>query len=146
MKNLKLLYGTLPLFLGLMITPTSSVSAQENKEPVKSTNGCPTCLPIVSYGAHNYFYFVGRPAVSNAPAITSDVVSLTIDPPLAAGLNFDPTTGAITGTPTEPSLPLGEYKAHFVKAFDSHGRCGTTTIRVVVYQVSSPMVFLKNLL
>lgn len=111
------------------IVLTSASYAQQNKEaPKQPINGCDTCLPIVSYGSDYYFYVLGLPVPTTVPDLSGGVASLTIDPPLPTGLIFNTTTGEITGTPTVAT----DYVPHFIRAFDSHGRCGSTVIRVSV--------------
>jgi Putative Ig domain len=46
-------------------------------------------------------YYTGTPISTLSPTVTGFVASYSIDQPLPAGLNFDTSTGRISGTPTQ---------------------------------------------
>ncbi len=62
----------------------------------------------LAYGSPNYQYTVGIAAQTLTPSNASSIKSWSISPALPAGLTFDTTTGAISGTPTATS-PSATY-------------------------------------
>lgn len=67
-----------------------------------------TATAAVSYGSANYQYTVGIAANTLTPSDASSMQGWSIRPALPAGLSFDTTTGAISGTPTTIS-PSATY-------------------------------------
>ena len=57
----------------------------------------------LTYGSPNYQYTVGIAANTLTPSNTGSIKSWSMSPALPAGLTFDTTTGAISGTPTVDS-------------------------------------------
>jgi 6-phosphogluconolactonase (cycloisomerase 2 family) len=57
----------------------------------------------LSYATNPASYTVGLPSVPNVPAVTGNITSWSISPPLPAGLSISATTGVISGTPTAAS-------------------------------------------
>ena len=81
----------------------------------------PTAL---SYTTPNVFT-VGTAITNLSPSVTGNVTSFSISPSLPAGLNFNTTTGVISGTPTAVSAMNG----YTVTATNSGG---STTFDVVI--------------
>ncbi|MGF6597258.1 N-acetylneuraminic acid mutarotase [Paraburkholderia sp. GAS448] len=68
-------------------------------------------------------YVVGQPIVPNVPTLTGGVpTQFTVSPVLPAGLDLDPVTGAISGTPTTPQAAT----LFTVVAANSAGQVQTT--------------------
>ncbi|MBP6234796.1 MAG: putative Ig domain-containing protein [Saprospiraceae bacterium] len=97
------------------ITGTPSVTASAMDYTVTVTNACgnttnavnitinqaPTSL---SYTSNTVAYCINTAITTNSPSFTgSTATSYAISPALPSGLNFNTTTGEITGTPTTPS-------------------------------------------
>ena len=114
------------------ITGTPSVTASAMDYTVTVTNACgnttnavnitinqaPTSL---SYTSNTVAYCINTAITTNSPSFTgSTATSYAISPALPSGLNFNTTTGEITGTPTTPS-------AAFDYAVTVTNPCGMTT-------------------
>jgi hypothetical protein len=74
--------------------------------------------PDISYPRSNYTFSTGAPAGAVTPTVADGaVVSWSIDHPLPAGLNFNTTTGVISGTPSAVS----SQASYVVRAENSGG-------------------------
>jgi hypothetical protein len=67
------------------------------------TTSPPPTGNTISYGSSNYQYTVGIEAQTLTPSNASSIKTWSISPALPAGLTFDTSTGAISGTPTATS-------------------------------------------
>ena len=93
--------------------------------------------PVISYNPSSYTVETGLPLVVGAPSSTgSAVVSFAISPALPAGLIFNTTTGAITGSSTV--IGNGTYT---VVGTDAQAATGTTqlSISVAAHVVPEPV-------
>jgi hypothetical protein len=84
-------------------------------------------LPTISYGATSFSYTTGTAANQVATSSGGAVDSWAIDRALPAGLAFNTSTGAITGTPTA-ATPAANYVVTATNA----GGTGTTTLTLTV--------------
>ena len=86
----------------------------------------------LSYATNPAVYTVGVAITDNEPSSTGGaVVSYAIAPSLPSGLSFDPVSGVISGTPSEPS----EARDYTVTATNSGGSA-TVTLRITVSTVT----------
>lgn len=84
--------------------------------------------PVISYNPSSYSVETGAALSVGAPASTgSTVVSFSISPALPAGLIFNTTTGAITGSSTE----IGSA-SYTVDGTDAQNVTGTTHITITI--------------
>ena len=105
----------------------------------------PLPFPILSsYQQNPVTYVVNEAITPNLPIVSGGTpTNFTIDPALPAGLALDPTTGAISGTPTA-LVPQNNYRvtATFTGEPDSSTQLslGVTTPTLVGYS-RSPVIF-----
>lgn len=85
------------------------------------------------YGTPAPTYTACEEVVPNIPTVSGVVLQFTIDPPLPAGLAFDPGTGAITGTAIATAIAV----THTVTAINAVGE-DTTTIDIAVVAPTPP--------
>ena len=64
--------------------------------------------PSITYPQTSIIATTGSPIEPDVPVLNGNITSLSVQPALPAGLNFDPHTGTISGTPTSAS-PITNY-------------------------------------
>lgn len=79
------------------ITGTNSTNTGSTTVDITVTIPPPTNLTYVNPPV----YYTGTPISTLSPTVTGFVASYSIDQPLPAGLNFDTSTGRISGTPIQ---------------------------------------------
>lgn len=87
---------------------TATIMIQVGEKP-------PTSL---SYASMNTSYVIDQTIDTNTASWQGNVTSFTCTPALPAGLNIDPTTGDIFGTPEGPPIP---YTSYIVQASNNGG-------------------------
>ncbi len=118
-------------------TPTALLAAT-NFVVTATTGNCSDTLqinirikptaPSIAYPEKSKAYTVNQNMVAFVPTIIGDSVLLNISPALPSGLNFNLSTGTISGTPTAVS-PLTLYT---VTAFNSSGSYAETLALQIV--------------
>jgi len=84
----------------------------------------------VSYGASSYTFSAKIAGLTLTPTVASGggaIVSWSINPALPAGLNFDTTTGIISGTPSAPAAA-----ATYVVSAQNSGGASTVSLKITV--------------
>jgi hypothetical protein len=84
------------------------------------------CIPptVLTYSTNPATYCINNLITDNTPSFTGDAaISYAIVPALSMGLNFNTTTGIISGTPTESATAI-DYEVTVTNA------CGNTTADV----------------
>lgn len=83
--------------------------------------------PTIAFASSAYSYTVAVPSVAVTPTNTGGAATWSVSPALPSGLSLDASSGAISGTPTQPS-PAGTYT---VTASNGSGR-STATLTLAV--------------
>ncbi|MCB1179661.1 MAG: putative Ig domain-containing protein, partial [Leptospiraceae bacterium] len=107
----------------------SSISFQDSVSIISSSVD-PANLPAAfTYPTTNLTFYQNYPISASSPTVAGTGITYSINPSLPAGLTFNTTTGAISGTPTATQAST----AYTITATNSYGSTSTTiNISVVV--------------
>ncbi len=116
-----------------MAYPLALLGGQKNDTGggVQPTNPAPSSLVYTTSSGSNSTVLTVGSAVSISPTFTGAVTSCTISPSLPEGLSLNPTTCAITGTPTS-AFPQTTFT---ITATNQHG---STTAQVTLSATANP--------
>jgi N-acetylneuraminic acid mutarotase len=136
-----------------VISGTPTALAPQTSYTVTATNagGHTTCSLVLTvteaapshlaYGTGTAVYTKGTPIVSNSPSSSGGAVTTyAVSPALPAGLNLDPATGVISGTPT-----MVVAKAIYTVTASNSGGGTTCALEITVQDVApSALVYTAN--
>lgn len=130
-------------------TPTAAVTKTNYTVTASNSGGSATATvsivvnPVapagLSYAQASIVAQVGTAITADTPTVTGTVSSYTISPALPAGLGIDPSSGAISGTPTAASA-----QATYTVTAANAGGSTTAQIQVTVLNGSSTLVNLGH--
>jgi len=108
-----------------VVACTARTSPWYHEQQPADADACPECPLELSYACASQVWLRSQVNRSNTPLLSIAGGTYTIDPALPAGLVLDPTTGAISGTPTSV-FPTTQHRV----SVTSPAGAGQTTIEL----------------